>query len=85
MRMLTKAEACRELGLSLSTPDRRIASGEVRTKREPRGRRRRVCVMLDDDPPGNAQSGESGNMALAVAQGAGTRSGGTSGLPPRTT
>ena len=32
MRLLTKAEACRELSVSLSTLDRRIASGEVRTK-----------------------------------------------------
>ena len=27
MRLLTKAEACRELAVSLSTLDRRIASG----------------------------------------------------------
>ena len=51
MRMLTKAEACRELAVSLSTLDRRIASGKVRTKREPRGRRHRVYVMLGDDLP----------------------------------
>ena len=30
MRLLTKAEACRVLAVSLSTLDRRIASGEVR-------------------------------------------------------
>ena len=65
MRLLTKAEACRELSVSLSTLDRRIASGEVRTKREPRGRRHRVYVMLDDDPPENGKSADS---ALAVAQ-----------------
>ena len=51
MRILTKAEACRELAVSLSTLDRRIAAGEVRTKREPRGRRHRVYMMLDDDLP----------------------------------
>ena len=51
MKLLTKAEACRELAVSLSTLDRRIASGEIRTKREPRGRRHRVYVMLDDDLP----------------------------------
>ena len=28
MRQLTKAEACRQLAVSLSTLDRRIASGE---------------------------------------------------------
>ena len=68
MRMLTKAEACRELAVSLSTLDRRIASGEIRTKREPRGRRHRVYVMLDDDPPLNANGVESGNGARAAAK-----------------
>ena len=65
MRMLTKAEACRELAVSLSTLDRRIASGEVRTKREPRGRRHRVYVMLDDDLPSAVETPQS---ELAVAQ-----------------
>ena len=68
MRLLTKAEACRELAVSLSTLDRRIASGEVHTKREPRGRRHRVYVMLDDDPPGKDSDMASGSTALAVAQ-----------------
>ena len=57
--MLTKAEACRELAVSLSTLDRRIASGDVRTRREPRGRRHRVYVMLDDDLPGAAEPPQS--------------------------
>ena len=65
MRLLTKAEACRELSVSLSTLDRRIASGEVRTKREPRGRRHRVYVMLDDDLPSAIETPPS---ELAVAQ-----------------
>ena len=65
MRMLTKAEACRELSMSLSTLDRRIASGEVPTKREPRGRRHRVYVMLDDDLPSAVGTPKS---ELAVAQ-----------------
>jgi len=64
MRLLTKAEACRELRLSLSTLNRRIAAGEVPVKREPRGRRHRVYVMLDDDPPGN---GVAADPALAMA------------------
>ena len=51
MILLTKAEACRALRLSLSTLNRRIAAGEVPVRREPRGRRHRVYVMLDDDPP----------------------------------
>ncbi len=65
MRLLTKAEACRELRLSLSTLNRRIAAGEVPVKREPRGRRHRVYVILDDDPPVN---GEAADPALAAAR-----------------
>ena len=65
IRKLTKAEACWELGLSLSALDRRIAAGELQTRREQHGRRHRVCVMLDDDLPDNGGSADS---ALAVAQ-----------------
>ncbi|MDE2938077.1 MAG: hypothetical protein OXR67_04055 [Chloroflexota bacterium] len=59
MRLLTKAEACRELRLSLSTLNRRIAAGDVTVKREPRGSRHRVYVMLDDDPPSNGVAADS--------------------------
>ena len=65
MRLLTKAEACRELRLSLSTLNRRIAAGEVAVRREPRDRRHRVYVMLDYDPAGNVEAPAS---APAVAQ-----------------
>ena len=65
MRILTKAEACRELSVSLSTLDRRIASGEIPARREPRGRRHRVYVMLDDDLPENVEAVDS---TLAVGQ-----------------
>ena len=68
MRQLTKAEACRELAVSLSTLDRRIASGEIRVSREPRGRRHRVYVMLDDDLPENGASARSQGTLLDVAQ-----------------
>ena len=68
MRQLTKAEACRELAGSLSTLDRRIASGEIRTKREPRGRRHRVYVMLDADLPENGVDARSQGTLLDVAQ-----------------
>ena len=64
MRMLTQAEACRKLRLSLSTLNRRIAAGEVPVRREPRGRRHRVYVILDDDPPG---SNKMADLALEVA------------------
>ena len=59
MRLLTKPEACRELRVSLSTLNRRIASGEVAVKREPRGRPYRVYVMLDDDLPSAADPPQS--------------------------
>ncbi len=65
MRLLTKAEACRELVVSLSTLDRRIALGEINTKREPRGRRHRVYVMLDEDLP---SATETPHSELAAAQ-----------------
>ena len=65
MRLLTKAEACRELEVSLSTLDRRIASGEIPARREPRGWRHRVYVMLDDDLPSAIETPQS---ELAVAQ-----------------
>ena len=68
MRILTKAEACRELAMSLSTLDRRIASGEIEVRREPRGRRHRVYVMLDDDPPQETGDDAGCEPALAVAQ-----------------
>ena len=65
MRLLSKAEACRDLAVSLSTLDRRIASGELLTRQEPRRRRHRVYVMLDDEPPENAKVSKP---MLAVAQ-----------------
>lgn len=65
MRLLTKAEACREMSLYLSTMNRRIAAGEVAIKREPRGKRHRVYVMLDDDPP---ETTGAADPALAAAQ-----------------
>lgn len=69
MRLLTKAEACREMEVSLSTLNRRIAAGEVLAKREPHGRRHRVYVMLDDERSQDAEDTESeANVALAVAQ-----------------
>ena len=49
MRLLTKAEACRELGVSLSTLDRRIAAGMLMVRRETHGQRHRVYVVMDDD------------------------------------
>ena len=67
MRLFTKAEACRELAVSLSTLDRRIAAGELKARREPHGHRHRVYLMLDEDPPGNGDDIDSGDTGLAVA------------------
>ena len=68
MRELTKAEACRELAVSLSTLDRRIASRDIQVRREQRGSRHRIYVMLDDDPPENGASARSQGTLLDVAQ-----------------
>ena len=68
MRQLTKAEACRELAVSLSTLDRRIASGEIQVRREHRGRRHRIYVVLDDDPLENGANAKSQGTLLDVAQ-----------------
>ena len=68
MRQMTKAEACREMAVSLSTLDRRIASGEIQVRREPRGSRHRIYVMLDDDLPENGANARSQGTPLDVAQ-----------------
>ena len=68
MRQLTKAEACRELAVSLSTLDRRIASGDIQVRREQRGSRHRLYVMLDDDLAENGANARSQGTLLDVAQ-----------------
>ena len=68
MRQLTKAEACRELAVSLSTLDRRIASGDIQVRREQRGSRHRIYVMLDDDLAENGANASSQGTLLDVAQ-----------------
>ena len=55
--MVVRAEVGAAL-LSLTTLDRWIAWGEVRTRREPRGRRHRVYVMLDDNPAGKGKEAD---------------------------
>ena len=74
MRLLTKAEACRELGMSLSTLDRRITAGQLMVRREAHGQRHRVYVVVEDNSSVtngaiNALNDmESGNAQLAVAR-----------------
>ena len=67
MRLLTKAKACRALGVSLSTLDRRIAAGELLTQREPRGQRHRVYVVVGDDVSEGCDDAVRAATALAVA------------------
>ena len=55
MRLLTKAEACRELEPSLCSLNRRIAAGDASVRREQRSRRHRVYVIVDDDLRGTAR------------------------------
>lgn len=52
--MLTRAEACNEMRMSLSTLDRRIAVGDLKAIRGSHGRRRRVYVMLTMNRPTTA-------------------------------
>ena len=68
MRQLTKAEACRELAMSLSTLDRRIASGDIQVRREQRGSQHRIYVMLDDGLAENGANARSQGTLLDVAQ-----------------
>lgn len=68
LRLLTKAQACRELDVSLSTLDRRIAAGELLTQREHHGRRHRLYVALDDRVAVDQVDADRAKTALAVAQ-----------------
>ena len=68
LRLLTKAQACRELDVSLSTLDRRIAAGELLTQREHHGRRHRLYVVLDDRVTVDQAEADRAKTALAVAQ-----------------
>ena len=64
-RRVSKSEACRLLGVSLSTLDRRIAEGQLAVERVQQGQVHRVYVLLPGDTPEDEPNPES---ALAVAQ-----------------
>ena len=64
-RRVSKSEACRLLGVSLSTLDRRIAEGQLGVERVQQGQVHRVYVLLPGDTPEDEPNPES---ALAVAQ-----------------
>ena len=68
VRLLTKAEACKELDVSLSTLDRRIAAGELETRREPRGRRHRVYVVMEGGRRAAGEDDAFRDLDMAVAQ-----------------
>ena len=54
--------------MPLSTLDRRIASGDIQVRREQRGSRHRLYVMLDDDLAENGANARSQGTLLDVAQ-----------------
>lgn len=66
-RLLTKAEACEELGISLSTLDRRIASGKIQVRRKPHGRRHRVYVVMEKGPAEDRLDDSLVEFAVVVA------------------
>ena len=68
---VTKMEACRLLGVSLSTLDRRIAEGQYEVERVQQGQVHRVFVLLPaavDLDEGPEESGPDAGVQLAVAQ-----------------
>ena len=57
VRRLTKQEALTFMGVSSSTLERRIKSGEVQVEREKQGGRVKVWVLPDDDSQGDNPNG----------------------------
>ena len=65
-RRVTKSEACKLLGVSLSTLDRRIAEGQLEVERVQQGQVNRVFVLLPaEDMPEDRPDPE---IEIAVAQ-----------------
>ena len=65
-RRVTKSEACRLLGVCLSTLDRRIAEGQLEVERLQQGQVNRVFVLLPaEDMPEDRPDPET---EMAVAQ-----------------
>ena len=65
-RRVTKSEACRLLGVSLSTLDRRISEGQLEVERVQQGQVNRVFVLLPaEDMPEDRLDPET---EMAVAQ-----------------
>ena len=65
-RRVTKSEACRLLGVSLSTLDRRISEGQLEVERVQQGQVNRVFVLLPaGDRPEDRPDPET---EMAVAQ-----------------
>ncbi len=67
IRLLTKLEVCRELGISLSTLDRRIASGAIQTRKKPMRQRHRVFVVMEGSTTKSKHDDSLIVLALTVA------------------
>ena len=59
MPLVTKSDACKTLGVSLSTVNRHIDQGKLRVQRHRQGNAIRVYVELDDAPTGSGGMSES--------------------------
>ena len=61
----TRQDAARQLKISITTLDRRLARGELETVKEPFGSRERVYVLLEDSshvsPTGNGAGNGAGS------------------------
>ena len=65
---VTKAEACRRLGVSLSTLDRRIAEGQLEVERVQQGLVHRVLVLLPRDMPEVGPDAQGRAAAVSALQ-----------------
>ena len=76
VQRVTKEQAMVSMGISSSTLERRIKSGEVQVEVDHEGGRRKVWVLVDDDQvdvptgshPGNQQGNDDTQMAVMQVQ-----------------
>ena len=62
---VSRTEAARHLGVSISTIDRQIQRGQLSTEKEPYGTRERVWVLLDENSV--ADSDENSSVTAGAA------------------
>ena len=70
---VSRTEAARHLGVSISTIDRRIQRGELSVEKEDYGSRERVYVLLDED----SAAPSAANLPVTAAAAAGGSPGDT--------